>query len=84
MDNENTMVFDVDNINEKLVHDTLKDVCSILDERGYNSINQIVGYILSGDLGYISSYKGARKKISKLERSTLVEVLLKKFIAWDI
>lgn len=83
MDNENTMVFDVDSINEKLIHDTLKDVCKILDERGYNSINQIVGYILSGDLGYISSYKNARKKIASLDRSTLVEVLLRNFVEWD-
>ena len=80
MDNDNTLVFDVDSISEKLVYDTLKDVCDNLEERGYNSVNQIVGYILSGDLGYISSYKEARNKISNLERSTLVEVLLKKFI----
>lgn len=81
MDNENTMVFDVDSINERLVYDTLKDVSVVLKERGYNPINQIVGYILSGDLGYISSYKNARKKISTLDRNTLTEVLLKNFIA---
>lgn len=81
MDNENTMVFDVDSINERLVYDTLKDVSIVLEERGYNPINQIVGYILSGDLGYISSYKNARKKISTLDRNTLTEVLLKNFIA---
>lgn len=80
MDNENTLVFDSEAINEKIIYDTLKEVCENLQERGYNSINQIVGYILSGDLGYISSYKGSRKKISKLERSALVEIMLKKFI----
>ena len=81
MDNEDTMVFDVDSINEKFVCDTLKEVFTILEERGYNPINQISGYILSGDLGYISSYKKARKKIASLERSMLVEVLIKNFIS---
>ena len=80
MDNGNTLIFDVDAISEKLVYNTLKDVCNNLEERGYNSVNQIVGYILSGDLGYISSYKESRKKISGLDRNVLVEVLLKKFI----
>ena len=80
LNNDNTLVFDVNSISEKLVHDTLKDVCCILEERGYNPLNQIVGYILSGDLGYISNYKSARRKISKLDRSNLVEILLKKFL----
>ena len=53
---------------------------SLLEEKGYNPINQIVGYIISGDLGYISSYKEARNKISKLDRNTIVEVLLKNYL----
>lgn len=81
MDNENTIVFDVDSISEKLVYDTIKDVYDNLEERGYNPTNQIVGYILSGDLGYISSYKEARNKIANLDRSTLTEVLLKNFLS---
>lgn len=72
--------FEVDNTYEKLVYDTLNDVYNTLKERGYNPTNQIVGYILSGDLGYISNYKSARRKISKLDRSNLVEILLKKFL----
>ena len=80
MENEETIVFDVDSLNEKKIYNTLKEVCSVLEERGYDPINQIVGYILSGDLGYISSYKKARKMISSLERSVLIEVLLKNFI----
>lgn len=80
MDNENMVVFDVNSENEKLVCDTLKEVYANLSERGYNPTSQIVGYILSGDLGYISSYKSSRKKISKLDRSTLVEVLLKNIL----
>lgn len=80
MDNENMVVFDVNLESEKLICDTLKEVYTNLSERGYNPTSQIVGYILSGDLGYISSYKSSRKKISKLDRSTLVEVLLKNIL----
>ena len=57
MDEDKTMVFDVDSISEKEVHDKLRLIYDNLEERGYNPVNQIVGYILSGDLGYISSYK---------------------------
>jgi len=81
MDDGKTMVFDVNSISEKLVYDTIKEVYDNLEERGYNPTNQIVGYILSGDLGYISSYKEARKKIASLDRSTLAEVLLKNFLS---
>ena len=50
-----------------------------MEERGYNATNQIVGYLISGDLGYISSHKGARKKMQELDRAEVVEVLLKEF-----
>ncbi len=79
--NENTTVlFEVTEVNEKLIYDTLKDVFDSLEERGYNPVNQIVGYIISGDLGYISSYKEARNKIAKLDRTMITEVLLKHYL----
>lgn len=81
MDEDNTMVFDVDSISEKEAHDKLRLIYDNLEERGYNPVNQIVGYILSGDLGYISSYKNSRKMMSELDRSMLTEVLLKKFLS---
>lgn len=81
MDEDKTMVFDVDSISEKEAHDKLKLIYNNLEERGYNPVNQIVGYILSGDLGYISSYKNSRKMMSELDRSMLTEVLLKKFLS---
>lgn len=84
MNSEDTLIFSRDSISEKLVYDTLKEVFEILKERGYNPVNQIVGYIQSGDLGYISSYKDARVKIANLDRSTLIEVLLKSFLKWDV
>lgn len=80
MDSDTTILFDTSLVNEKIVYDTIKDVYESLEERGYNPINQIVGYIISGDLGYISSYKEARNKISKLDRNTIVEVLIKNYL----
>ena len=80
MDSDTTILFDTSLVNEKIVYDTIKDVYESLEERGYNPINQIVGYIISGDLGYISSYKEARNKMSKLDRNTIVEVLLKNYL----
>lgn len=80
MNNSNTMLFDVSEVNEELIKNTLHDAVEALSERGYNPINQLVGYIISGDLGYISSYKETRNRISKIDRSILVEELLKKYL----
>lgn len=77
----NTMVhFDISEVNDENIKSTLHDVLESLEERGYNPINQIVGYIISGDLGYISSYKEARNKMSKIDRTILVETLLKNYL----
>ena len=84
MNSEDTLMFDVNEINEKLIRTTLEDAVEALTERGYNPINQLVGYIISGDLGYISSYKETRNKLSKIDRSTLVEVILREYLKWDI
>ncbi len=65
---------------EELIAETIKEVALILDERGYNSINQIVGYLMSGDPGYISSHKEARNKITRFERAEILEVLVKKYL----
>ena len=84
MNSEDTLMFDVNEVNEKLIRTTLEDAVEALTERGYNPINQLVGYIISGDLGYISSYKETRNKLSKIDRSTLVEVILREYLKWDI
>ena len=52
----------------------------MLQEKGYNPINQVVGYLISGDPAYISSYQGARNKIQQIERDEIIEVLLEKFV----
>lgn len=63
------------------VKDVLASVYAALTEKGYNPVNQIVGYIMSGDPTYITSHKGARAMIMKAERDELVEELLKTYIA---
>ena len=80
----NTTLFNVSEMNEEIIRDTLNSALIALEERGYNPINQLVGYIISGDLGYISSYKETRNRIAKIDRSVLVEVLLKSYLKWDI
>lgn len=80
MDSNTTIHFDISEVNDEVVKSTLRDVLESLEERGYNPINQIVGYIISGDLGYISSYKEARNKIAKIDRTVLVEVLIKNYL----
>ncbi len=77
---ENTSLFKVkelESANAKLV---LKEVCEILTERGYNAMNQMVGYIISGDPGYISNYKDARAKILTIDRAELVSYILKDYL----
>lgn len=80
MNSEDTLMFDINEVNEKLIRTTLEEAVEALTERGYNPINQLVGYIISGDLGYISSYKETRNKLSKIDRSTLVEIILKEYL----
>ena len=79
MSQEKTSLFDVQKIDAERTRITLKEVYGALEERGYNPINQIVGYLISGDPGYISSYKDARNKIQEIERAKIVEILLVEF-----
>lgn len=62
------------------VKDVLASVYDALTQKGYNPVNQIVGYIMSGDPTYITSYKNARAMIMKVERDELVEELLRFYI----
>ena len=77
---EKTSLYSIDDFEDSLVSSTLKEVCAALKEKGYNEINQLVGYIMSGDPGYISSHNNARGKITSIERSTIVEVLLRSYV----
>lgn len=69
-----------DTISKQKIKEAIKEVYNTLEEKGYNANSQIVGYLLSGDLGYIPSFKGARNKISKLDRAELMEMLLNNFL----
>ena len=80
MDFDKTMFFKVEKNQEIDSKRILKDVYEALVEKGYNPINQIVGYIISGDPGYISNYQDARRKMLELDRSELVAVLLKEYL----
>jgi uncharacterized protein (UPF0297 family) len=73
---DKTMMFDVKEIEAAYIHETLLEVYEALKERGYNPTNQLVGYLISGDPGYISSYKNSRSKICKLDRVEILEILV--------
>lgn len=77
---DETKVYRSEDFERAYIEDTIKEVVSILEERGYNPINQIVGYLMSGDPGYISSHKEARNKIMRIERTKLLEVLVTDFL----
>ena len=76
----NTQYFKVKTEPEVRVKEVLDLVYNAMAEKGYNPVHQIVGYIMSGDPTYITSYKGARSTIMKVERDELVEELLKEYI----
>lgn len=82
---DKTTLFDVATFKSEVITKTLKEVYKSLEERGYNPINQIVGYIISGDPGYISNYENARGKMLELDRSELVALLLKNTLEkWEL
>lgn len=76
----NTQFIEVVKDNDLPVTDILADVYTALSEKGYNPVSQIVGYIMSGDPTYITSYKNARSLIMKAERDEIIEVLLENYI----
>ena len=80
MDSNTTIHFDISEVNDEVVKSTLRDVLESLEERGYNPINQIVGYILSGDPTYITSHNNARNLIRQLERDELLEKMVRNYI----
>ena len=80
MSSETTHLFNVEEINEAIVDKTLNEVYDALEERGYNPINQLVGYLMSGDPGYISSHKEARNKITKLDRTKVIEMMVRNYV----
>ena len=83
MDFDKTMSFNFEKEKNEKAKETLKEVYETLVEKGYNPINQIVGYILSGDPTYITSHNNARNKIRTIERDELLEKMVRNFIDLD-
>ena len=79
-DINNTQYFKVQKEPEIQVTDIIRTVYEALVEKGYNPVNQLVGYVMSGDPTYITSHKGARSLIMKVERDEILEVLFGDYI----
>lgn len=80
----NTQFFQVETGPQIQAKDILEIVYNALVEKGYNPVNQIVGYIMSGDPTYITSYNGARSLVMKVERDEIVEELIKAYIRHEL
>ena len=80
MGSEKTTVINTNEIVDENTRNTLRDICTDLEERGYNPTKQIVAYLVSGDPGYISSHKECRNRILKFKREDILEVMLVDFI----
>ena len=80
MELNETMKINLEHDKEKEVREIMSEVYTALSIKGYDPISQIVGYVLSGDPTYITSYNGARNKIVKVERDELLEELVKAYI----
>lgn len=84
---DKTSLYNLSDIQEALISKTIIDVYEALEKKGYNSTSQLVGYLISGDPGYITSYNDARNKITEYDRSKILEIILKEYIEkklWDI
>ncbi len=79
--NDRTMTFSIGDQTEQVIRDTLMQVYDALKEKGYNPINQIVGYILSEDPTYITTHNNARNLIRKIDRDTLLQSLVKYYLS---
>ena len=83
MVSDETVSFNVEKAKSERTKEVLKEVYEALGEKGYNPINQIVGYILSGDPTYITSHNNARSTIRQVERDELLEQLVKSYLGLD-
>lgn len=75
-----TILFEVDKDQTNRIDKIMTEVKTALVEKGYNPVNQVVGYVMSGDPTYITSFKNARNLIQKIERDELLEELVKRYL----
>jgi uncharacterized protein (UPF0297 family) len=80
MENRNTVVYSSEKSEQKSTREILGTVYDSLEEKGYNAIDQMVGYILSGDPSYITGHNNARNLIRRIERDDLVEEILRAYL----
>ncbi len=78
---DNTKIYNSSDFQNEYVSQVVKEVAIALEDRGYNAVNQIVGYLMSGDPGYISSYKESRSRISEFDRTKILEILVTQFLS---
>lgn len=78
--NTETKAFPTNEVKAQQIREILNETKEALEDRGYNSINQITGYLISNDPAYISSHKGARKIIQSVERYEIIEELVRYFL----
>ena len=83
MISDETVSFNVEKEKNKRTKEIVKEVYKALSEKGYNPINQLVGYILSGDPTYITSHNNARKLIRQIERDEVLEEMVKTYIGLE-
>ena len=80
MVDNNTTIFNVTALRQELIMMTLNEVVRSLEKNGYNATNQLVGYILTDDLSYITSKEDARKKLSKFSREELLMAIINGYL----
>ena len=80
MDFNKTSVFNVAELRQELILILLNEVIEPLEFKGYNATNQLVGYLSTGDLKYISTFNEARKKISKYDRSEILMAIINAYL----
>ncbi|MFV0254909.1 MAG: IreB family regulatory phosphoprotein [Erysipelotrichaceae bacterium] len=77
---DQTVSFEASDIKSEIIKEILKQTKEAIEERGYKAVNQISGYLISNDPAYISSYKGARTNIQKVERYEIIEELVRSYL----
>lgn len=82
---EDTHFFSSKEIEKVVISEVLKEVYDALKEKGYNPINQMVGYLVTNDPSYISSYKNSRNKMVGIDKTELIALLLEGYLeSWDV
>ena len=79
--NQQTRIFDSEQVKQQNIKYILKMVDDALNERGYNSVTQIVGYLVTNDPAYISSYKNARTLIQTVDRDEILQEIVRRYLA---